>query len=177
MPLSSDPFDILLRHNTWATRALLEQCRGLTHQQFHQDFGIGPGSLHDNIMHCIAVMGRWIDRIEGRPLRPRIDGRTSGDDSSPVQPRSIDDLLALLDSADREWREVLPRLRPRLGEVLEVTFPGSSQKYRFTVAAAIIHVTNHGMHHRAQCIHMLKRLGVKELPDLDELQWQHLGEP
>lgn len=174
--LSSDPLDILVRHNSWAMRAVLEACRVLTGEQFHQDLGIGPGSLHDNITHCIAVMTRWIDRIEGKPLRARIDGRTSGDDPSPVLRRSVDELLALVEDADREWLEVLPRLRPRLGETLEIAFPGSPEKYRFTVATAIVHVTNHGMHHRAQCIHMFKRLGV-DLPDLDEIQWQHLGEP
>jgi uncharacterized damage-inducible protein DinB len=51
------------------------------------------------------------------------------------------------------------------------------QVYRFTIAAAIVHVTNHGMHHRAQCLHMLKRLGVSPLPELDEIYWQTLGEP
>jgi uncharacterized damage-inducible protein DinB len=175
--LSSDPLDILIRHNTWAMGVLLEHCLALTPEQFHQDFGIGPGSLHDNITHTLATMMRWIDRIEGKPLRPRLDGRKGPDDPSPPLKRSVDELLDVLRDGDREWQEALPRMRPRLGEVLEIGFPGSAEKYRFTVAAAIVHVTNHGMHHRAQCLYMLKRLGVSPLPELDELHWQTLGEP
>ena len=45
------------------------------------------------------------------------------------------------------------------------------------VAAAIIHVTNHGMHHRAQCMNIFKQLGRPVNADLDELEWQVAGEP
>jgi uncharacterized damage-inducible protein DinB len=174
--LSGDPFHILLGHNAWAFRTLLEHCRKLPPEAFHQDFGIGPGSLHDNITHCLAVMGRWIDRIDGRPLRPRIDGRAGGDDATPVRRRTIDELLAILDAAAREWTEILPRLRAQASEVREVTFPDGGP-FRFSVAAIIIHVTNHGMHHRAQCMNMLKRAGHPINADLDELEWQVAGEP
>ncbi len=175
-PLSGDPIHILLAHNTWAFRRLLEHCRALPADKFHQDFGIGPGSLHDNLTHSIGAMLRWVDRIEGKPLRPRIDGRSSPTDTTPIQRRSIDDLLALLDQAAAEWAAMLPRLRPRMAEVVEITYPGSGP-YRFTVAAIIIHVTNHGMHHRAQCMNMLKRAGHPINADLDELEWQAAGEP
>lgn len=44
------------------------------------------------------------------------------------------------------------------------------------VGAMLVHVTTHGMHHRAQCLNMLRRLelpGVSDaLPDLDVLEWQ-----
>lgn len=175
-PLSGDPIDILIGHNAWAFRTLLEHCRTLPPESFHQDFGIGPGSLHDNITHCLAVMERWIDRIEGKPLRPRLDGRQSGDDPAPVQRRTVDELLAILVRTAREWSDLLPRLRPRLAETIEVSFSGEGP-FRFTIAAVIIHVTNHGMHHRAQCMNMLKRAGHPIDADLDELEWQAAGEP
>jgi uncharacterized damage-inducible protein DinB len=42
-----------------------------------------------------------------------------------------------------------------------------------------VHVTTHGMHHRAQCLNVLRRLevpGVSDrLPDLDALEWQLKG--
>jgi uncharacterized damage-inducible protein DinB len=48
--------------------------------------------------------------------------------------------------------------------------------YRFTLGAMLMHVTTHGMHHRAQCLNMLRRLalpGVSDrLPEIDVLDWQ-----
>jgi uncharacterized damage-inducible protein DinB len=40
----------------------------------------------------------------------------------------------------------------------------------------LIHVTTHGMHHRAQCLNMLRQLAVPgisdRLPEIDVLEWQ-----
>ena len=35
----------------------------------------------------------------------------------------------------------------------------------------LAHVATHGMHHRAQCLNMLRQLGAP-LPEIDLLEWQ-----
>ena len=94
--MSADPLDILLRHDAWATREVLRACSGLTDEQWHRRFEIGPGSLHDALTHVVGAM--------------------------------------------------------------------------------LVHVTTHGMHHRAQCLNMLRHLGVPgisdRLPEIDPLDWQ-----
>ena len=67
------------------------------------------------------------------------------------------------------------RARQRgLDTALDVTLGGTP--YRFTLGAMLVQVTTHGMHHRAQCLNMLRRLelpGISAaLPDLDVLEWQ-----
>ena len=37
----------------------------------------------------------------------------------------------------------------------------------------IAHVITHSMHHRAQVIHMMGRLGVEGLPEGDVLSWEY----
>lgn len=64
---SSDILDILLAHDTWGTRKLLELCRPLSREQFHRRFEIGLGSLHETLTHIISTMRRWSDRLENRP--------------------------------------------------------------------------------------------------------------
>lgn len=187
---TSDPYDILLGHNRWAIRELLTRSRALTEAEFHQRFDIGPGSLHDTLTHMIGAMARWADRIEGRTLRSSIERRAGGPeilapadtpdttpwvDYAPTPRRSADELLAMLDLVAADFAAVVSRVRPHLAEVRTWTF--GSESYQFNVAAAIIHVTNHGMHHRAQCMNMLKRLGKPVNADLDELEWQVAGEP
>lgn len=175
MPLTSDPLDILLGHNRWANAELLRACEPLQEAEFHLRFEIGPGSLHDTMSHVIGAIFRWADRIGGRTLRPSIEGRAPGDRNAPMTRRTPSGLLALNAQACDDFALVVRSVRPALAEVRDWTLGGRVE--RFNVAAAIIHVTNHGMHHRAQCMNMLKRLGRPVNADLDELQWQVAGEP
>lgn len=36
----------------------------------------------------------------------------------------------------------------------------------------IVHLATHGMHHRAQLLYLLRRLGVENLPEGDALTWE-----
>lgn len=175
-PLSTDPYDILLGHNRWANRAVVAACEPLTPEQFHQRFDIGPGSLHDTATHVIGAIIRWSDRIEGVTVRPSIEGRAPTDEAMPMTRRTAGELVALNERACEGFARVVRKMQDggHLVETRSWTF--GPDMYRFTVAAAIIHVTNHGMHHRAQCMNMLKRLGRPVGADLDELEWQVGGE-
>ncbi len=45
-----------------------------------------------------------------------------------------------------------------------------------TFGGAIAHVITHSMHHRAQLLYMLRKLGLGDLPEGDVLSWeQQLG--
>jgi predicted O-methyltransferase YrrM/uncharacterized damage-inducible protein DinB len=163
----SDPLDISLAHNAWATRELLRVCEKLDDAQWHRRFDMGPGSLHDTLTHIVGAMLRWADRIDGPPraLRPSIEDGTQ---------RSAAQLRTLLDDAAAALAASAGRARERgLDTALDVTLGGTP--YRFTLGAMLVHVTTHGMHHRAQCLNMLRRLaapGVSDaLPELDVLEW------
>ena len=72
MPVAN-PLDILLAHNHWATRNMLDACRGLSEEQLHQRFEMGLGSVHDTVSHVIWAMRLWTDVLSGRPIRePRL---------------------------------------------------------------------------------------------------------
>jgi uncharacterized damage-inducible protein DinB len=154
--------DRFLQHNAWATRVLLERCRSLTSQQFHERFDIGPGSLHNTLRHVIGAMFRWADRIADRPVRESIE-------KNP-QPQTPDELLALLAQAARELEEVVSSVdtEGRHDEMMQAEFGPE----RFARGTAIVHVLTHGAHHRAQAINMLRRLGMADLPVLDGITWE-----
>ena len=40
----------------------------------------------------------------------------------------------------------------------------------------ITHIATHGMHHRAQCLNMLKHLGVNPLPKSSVAEWTLAGD-
>jgi len=165
---SSEPLLIALEHNSWATREVLRACTVLDDRQWHRRFEMGPGSLHDTLTHIVGAMFRWADRIDGPPrvVRPSIEDGTR---------RTPAELMTLLDGAAPDLAASAERARARgLETALDVTLGG--QAYRFTLGAMLVHVTTHGMHHRAQCLNMLRQLAVPgvsdRLPEIDVLEWQ-----
>jgi predicted O-methyltransferase YrrM/uncharacterized damage-inducible protein DinB len=162
----ADPLDILLEHNVWATHEVLRACSQISDSQWHQRFEIGLGSLHDTVTHIVGAMFRWADRIDGPPraLRPCIENGTR---RTPIE------LASMLDAAARDLSDCAARARQRgLAHEMDLTLGGVA--YRFTLGAMLVHVTTHGMHHRAQCLNMLRHLrvpGVSDrLPEIDVLE-------
>jgi uncharacterized damage-inducible protein DinB len=160
----SDPLQILLAHDRWATTQLLDACGKLTADQFHRRFEMGLGSLHDTLTHVVGAMRAWTDGLAGHELRPRIE--TDGQRRTPEQ------LSALLDEACQAFAAEARR-RP-LEETISRTRDGKT--FIFTRGAVLTHVTTHGMHHRAQCLNMLRQLGVTPLPASSVTEWTLMGE-
>ncbi|HEX8523674.1 MAG TPA: DinB family protein [Tepidisphaeraceae bacterium] len=161
----SDPLTILLAHDCWATSQLLGVSRGLSPDQFHQRFDIGPGSLHDTLTHIIGAMRSWTETLAEVELRPRLE-----DDG---QHRSPEQLRMLLDETQRE---LLTEAHRRPLEQIVSRQLRSGKMIQITRGAVLVHVTTHGMHHRAQCLNMLRRLGVDPLPQSSVTEWTWAGE-
>ena len=159
----SDPIDVLLTHNRWATRNLLEACAALSAEQFHQTFEMGPGSLHDTATHILGAMRGWGDMLAGREQRPRLEGPK----------RTPQQLLELLDEISDDL-EASAGAHPT-DEL--VTGSRGGRSFTFTRGGVLTHVTTHGMHHRAQCLNMLRQLGVDPLPPSAVVEWILMADP
>lgn len=178
IPATSDPYDILLEHNLWATRDLLVLARKLTPEQFVQPFKIGlaeKSGLHGLLTHIISVMGRWSDRIAGRPprlpLEPAWAGYAGAVDARIRTPEELD---AILETNHRDLAALAPAIRAEPGRIVRIDF-GASQPV-FTASALLLHALTHGHYHRAQAVNVLRQLHVAgvsdKLPDLAITAWQ-----
>jgi uncharacterized damage-inducible protein DinB len=158
--MQSDLLDILLAHDRWATTLMLDACTKLSDQQFHQRFEIGPGSLHDTLTHVIGAMRTWMDTLAGREPGPRLE--TDGQRRTPDQLRNVleEACQQFASEARRRPLEELATRRLRDGRTLELPR-----------AAVLAQVTTHGMHHRAQCLNMLRQLGISPLPHSSVAEW------
>ncbi len=153
----SDPIRILVEHNRWATKNMIEACRGLTEEQFHQRFAMGLGSLHDTLVHILSAMRGWGDLLAGREQRPPL----------AVETLTVDQL----DERLREISDELEQLATTRAADEEVSGSRGGRSYTFTRGAVVTHVTTHGMHHRAQCLNMLRQLEVQPLPPSSVVEW------
>jgi len=161
MPLVQ-PFDLLLTHDRWATVNILNACEPLSSEQFHRRFEMGPGSLHATLTHVLAATLHWSMRLDPSVTRARPD-------ADGVQ-RTPTELLALHTEIYDEF-ESIARAHP-----LDDTITVNRNNITLTIprGVAVTHLTTHNMHHRAQCVNMLRHVGVSPLPFTSVIEWQRM---
>jgi len=160
-----DLLDVLLGHDRWTSAKLLEIGAALGEGAMDHQLDIGHRSLRATFDHVIWNIEAWTDGLRARPLRPRPGGP---DRSCARLAERLEEAYA--DFADRA-RELLEL------DAWEETWiaPGQSPPVERTYGATIAHVITHGMHHRAQILFMLGRLGATDLPEGDVLSWARLA--
>jgi uncharacterized damage-inducible protein DinB len=163
----TDPTDILLAHDRWATRNVLDACATLTRDQFHTRFDIGPGSLHDTIRHILGATRGWTGMLRGEML----PGRTPPPRLESEGEKTVEQLIAMHATIADDFEAAA-----RAGAMSDIiTGERAGKSYSFTRGAIFTHVTTHAVHHRAQCLNMLRQLGVDKRPAVDVVEWMLAG--
>jgi uncharacterized damage-inducible protein DinB len=152
-----DPLDVLFAHDRWATEQLLAACAALDDAQLDRPFPIGRGSLRATLVHLLQVIDAWDATINGRaPDAALEDERASVAALTAAAPRVYDALHATC----------------RAGTAAD-TLHLARGPYRMAAprGAVLTHLLDHGTHHRAQALNILRQLGVQPLPQSSVLQW------
>ncbi len=159
-----DIVDCLLGHDAWTTRQVLLRCHELTDEQLDRPFDIGLGALRPTLVHIVWNMQAWTDVLAGRPVRVA--------PGSPTDAAWVSSLMERLDTATVDLAAVARRIRDE-GRLDEIWQDGTGGPPAVgTRGGVIVHVATHGMHHRAEALHMLARLGVADLIEGDALSWE-----
>ena len=166
------PFlDTLFAYDRWATRAILEVCVELTQEEFERPLHIGPGSLERTLTHLVSALFFFVDRLERRVPRPRLekDGRT----------KTAAELLEWFTQADREFNAAIARTidTHALTDILNWTSTDEGEidpEDQVPYALALAQMIDHGIQHRTQATDMLELLG-KGLPqELSPFVWDEV---
>ncbi|HCT46316.1 MAG: hypothetical protein CMJ35_11635 [Phycisphaerae bacterium] len=153
----TDPHAVLLAHDRWANNQLYAACQALSQEQFTQPFPMGTGSLRNNLVHNLGAMRGWTDVLDETESRPRLEEGQ----------HTLDDIIAMHDPiADDFQRAALRRPFDTI-----INRQRGDESYTFTVGGILAHVTTHSMHHRAQCLNMLRQLGIESLPRSSVMEW------
>jgi uncharacterized damage-inducible protein DinB len=153
----TDPAHVLLAHDHWANLELYACCRSLSSEQLHQPFQMGTGSIHNNLVHNLGAMRGWTDVLNESEQRPRLE----------ASELSLSEIEEMHERVHTEFKQAA-FARP-LDTVLTPNRNG--RVFRFTAGGILTHVTTHSMHHRAQCLNMLRQLGVEQLPMSSVMEW------
>jgi uncharacterized damage-inducible protein DinB len=143
-----------IAYNAWATNRLLNAASHLTEDQLQRDFGTADKSVAETLLHLFRSERVWLHRLHGK--------------SQPFsQPGDT------WEAANAEW----PALQGRWtewasnasAEALAGTMHYSDLKGNprsNLVWETVLHVVNHGTHHRGQVSGFLRALGGTP-PSLD----------
>lgn len=152
-----DLLDRLLGHDSWTTLELLKLSRPLTEEQLDRDFDVGHGTLRATFEHIVFNVEAWTDCMAGRPIRSR-GGQSIAELEARMQTAALDLRAVSCPIADRNaWDE---------------TWVDPSDDVTRTYGGAIAHIITHSMHHRAQVLYLLRKLGVDKRPEGDVLSWE-----
>ncbi|MCA9189627.1 MAG: DinB family protein [Pirellulaceae bacterium] len=150
----------LFRYGDWAHDRLFALCDGLSDEQLDQPREMGFGSLRATLFHIYAAEQIWYERWTGVPWRP-FPFDPQGTPLSAIADglRDVARQRTTLIDAEREsdWQRI-------------VSYKDSKQvDYQLPLGELLLHVGNHGIHHRAQALHFLKSFGRTVPGGLDYL--------
>ena len=160
-----DLLDRLLGHDAWTTRQLLEKALDLSEEQLDFEFDLGHRSVRRTFEHVLWNLECWTDLMRQVTVRERRRER-----------QSVAAMIKRHDAAAAQFATTA-REAASSGR-LEHVFPDSlaDPPCDHTLGGAILHVATHGMHHRAQLLYMLRRLGIRDLPEGDALSWEQTAQ-
>lgn len=152
--------DDLYRFNSWANARLFTMCEGLTDSQLDEPREMGFGSLRNTLFHILTAEEVWFERWTNVPWRP-FPFDAGGLPLAEIA-RRLHEVAAkrqkLIDQHRSDgWRQVC-------------NYEDSKRNaYSNPLGELLLHVANHGTHHRAQALNFLKRFGRTTPGGLDYL--------
>lgn len=157
-----DLLDRLLGHDSWTTRQLLLACHTLPDELLDQPFEIDHKTIRLTFVHIIENMEIWTDLLCERPVIDH-EGET------------IPELLERLTqtSQDFAYRARQIARENRFDDYFVDSLDEPPQKKSF--GGAIGHLLTHSMHHRAQLMHLMEKVGLKEHIEGDLFSWENVA--
>jgi len=141
-----------LRYHRWATSQVLQQTTPLPSEELVKDLKGSFHSIYDTLVHLFQADSIWLDRLEGRPTGVLADYEAPGCtfELSEAWMKVLDKMVGWGDElTEADWSR----------EMSYKTLAGVP--YNTPIWQMVLHVVNHGTHHRGQIISMLRQLGSK----------------
>ena len=160
MPISADTLRQQLDYTTWATDLLMKAVKELTPAELTRDFGFSEKTVVGTLGHIYAADRVWLGRIQGNPPAAFI---TDADRDLVVLAREWPALL-------NQWKQWAARMSDEdvLGKLTYKSMLGGERTT--PLWQIVMHVVNHGTHHRGQVSGYLRAMG-KVPPPLDLIRY------
>ena len=154
-------FRTFLGYSEWANGQLIRAAAGLDDERLDRSFDMGRGTLRKTLMHLWAGESVWLARWQGRTETPWPD----------------EELKATIPNIDERFKGVYSDRETFLATLCDaelervITYRDSKGTlYKASLGDMLMQGIIHSIHHRAQAVNMLRRLGATA-PEVDYMYW------
>jgi len=147
MSVSADTLRTHLDYTIWASQRLLQAAAQLTEEELNRDFGTADRSVLGALTHVSRADQAWLSRVTGIG-NPQFPAETS---------------LATLQS---EWPALLQRWKDLVLGLTDETASAEivyqdlkGRTWKQPLWQIVLHMVNHGTHHRGQVSGFLRAMG------------------
>ncbi len=154
-----DLLDRMLEHDRWATSTMLDVSRDLSDEQLDRSYDIGLGSLRATFGHIIVNVDFWTRLMTGDPI-----------EYEELTRASIADLIQHHDRTYAAFAALARRLRDE--QCLDDIFLDHYEVNK-SFGGTTLHVVLHNAEHRTEAVHILQRLGLPNVPEVDHGLWDY----
>ncbi len=156
MSISADALRTHIDYTAWASQRLVQAAGERSDEELHRDFGTADGSVLGTLVHTYAADRLWLSRLSGCPH----PGFISDAD------RRLSVLQNDWPALHGRWREWAAGLTDDMAREPLSYSDMKGRPWRQPVWHLVLHVVNHGTHHRGQVAGFLRSLG-RTPPDTD----------
>ncbi len=150
---------LLAQYNIWATARLAENIRKISQEDFHKNVGLFFGSISGTLNHLLlGEYYLWYSRF-AQGISPQMSLKTQLHSDQKL-------LLDELEKKSQNWITFLNELDESLLKGSFTYKRANGEQLTLPYEATLIHVFNHGTHHRGQITAAMTSLGYA-CPELD----------
>jgi uncharacterized damage-inducible protein DinB len=148
MPVSADTLRLQLDYSAWATQRLMDTAAKLSEEKPTRDFKTADKTVLDTLVHIYAADRIWLSRVLVEPRATFID----------PEDRDLTLLQTEWPALHQRWKLWLRDFKD--DDVLRVIdFKNTKgHSYAMPVWQILLHVVNHGTHHRGQVSGFLRAM-------------------
>lgn len=158
MPVSAEILRSHLAYTAWADDLLLRAVAQIPSEHLTHDFQTADRNIIGTLAHTFAADRIWLQRVLGEPYT----GFISDEDRK-------------LETLQRDWPALLERWQEWAAGLTDTSAPIhyhdlKGNPYSTSAWEIVLHVVNHGTHHRGQASGFLRTLGHTP-PALDLIRY------
>ena len=154
MPVSVDTLRLQLDYSAWASQRLMDAAAKLSEEELTRDFKTADKTVLDTLVHVYAADRIWLTRVLAEPRATFVD---------PAD-RDLTLLQTEWPALQQRWKLWLRDFKD--DDVLRVIEykDTKGRAYAQPVWQILLHVVNHGTHHRGQVSGFLRAMGQTPPP-------------
>ncbi len=154
MAVSADTLRLHLDYHAWASRRLLDVTDQLTPAELSHDFKTSEKNVLDTLAHVFAADRLWLARVRGESPATFL----------APEDRHLDVLSQQWPAIQQRWKEWAA---PLSHQDVPAKIPYRDMKgnpWEQPLWQIVLHVVNHGTHHRGQVSGFLRAMGHNPPP-------------